>query len=127
MAKREYDNSGELNAFLDKGSEFEGKLVFQGSVRIDGKFKGDIISNDYLIVGETGIVEGTINVGNATISGTVNGKLQIKNKLELLSTGKIDGEIFTKILSISEGAQFNGNCTMNGNKTTQNEKIKQEK
>ena len=127
MAKKEYDNSGELNAFLDKGSEFEGKLVFQGSVRIDGKFKGDIISNDYLIVGETGIVEGTINVGNATISGTVNGKLQIKNKLELLSTGKIDGEIFTKILSISEGAKFNGNCTMNSNKVAENSKEKHEK
>ena len=112
MAKKDFEGSGELNAFLDKGSEFEGKLVFQGSVRIDGKFKGDIISNDYLIIGETGIVEGTINVGNATISGTVSGKVNIKNKLELLQSGKIEGEINTKIISISEGAIFNGNCSM---------------
>lgn len=113
MGKKDFEGSGELNAFLDKGSEFEGKLVFQGSVRIDGKFKGDIISNDYLIIGETGLVDGTISVGNASISGKVTGKLNIKNKLELLPSGNIEGEIITKIISIAEGATFNGTCSMN--------------
>ena len=54
---------GEINALLGKGSEFEGKLLFEGTVRIDGKFKGEIKSSDTLIVGEGAKVEAEISVG----------------------------------------------------------------
>src|SRR6202048_2738688 len=64
---------GELNALLGKGSSFEGKLLFEGSVRIDGKFTGEIISTDTLIIGEGAEVKGEIAVGTLVIVGDYNG------------------------------------------------------
>ena len=61
--RKEYSTtSGEINAFLGKGTEFEGKLIFDGVVRLDGKFKGEIISNDTLVVGESAILNAEIKV-----------------------------------------------------------------
>ena len=112
MAKKETYSGEQLNAFLDQGSEFEGKLVFKGAVRIDGIFKGEIISDDTLIVGDTGAIEGTIRVGNLKSSGKIKGKIFASEKIEFLAPGKMEGEIATPKLTIEEGFIFNGNCKM---------------
>ncbi|MEZ4846129.1 MAG: polymer-forming cytoskeletal protein [Bdellovibrionota bacterium] len=68
-------NASGFNAVLDRGSEFEGKLTFEGTVRIDGKFKGDIFSESHMVIGESGRVEGTATVGSVSISGNFNGDI----------------------------------------------------
>src|SRR3981081_177558 len=64
----------ELNALLGKGSQFEGKLLFEGTVRIDGKFSGEIISTDTLIVGEGAEVKANVQVGSLVCLGDYQGE-----------------------------------------------------
>src|SRR5438132_11489925 len=66
--------SPELNALLGKGSQFEGKLIFEGTVRIDGKVSGEIISTDELIIGEGGEVKANVKVGTKIWVGEYKGR-----------------------------------------------------
>lgn len=103
-----------LNAFLDQGSSFEGKLTFQGSVRIDGRFDGDVLSDDTLMVGETGTVEGTVEVGDAVISGTVKGTLTVRNRLHFRATAVFEGDVTAGTLEVEDGATLDGTVRMRG-------------
>jgi cytoskeletal protein CcmA (bactofilin family) len=102
----------ELNALLGKGSSFEGKLTFEGTVRIDGRFKGQIIANDTLIIGDEGVVEGEISVGELICSGTVKGTIRTARSSEFLSPGKIEAELYTAQLRVERGVIFDGNIHM---------------
>jgi cytoskeletal protein CcmA (bactofilin family) len=86
---------GGLTAFIDQGSEFEGKLSFKDTVRIDGRFRGEISSENTLIVGESGEIEATIHSKAVSISGTVVGDVVASSKVVLHKTGRIDGNIET--------------------------------
>jgi len=110
---------GELNALLGRGSNFEGKLVFEGTVRIDGRFKGEIHSEGKLIVGENGDIEGDIWVDAAVISGKVKGNITGKSRIELQPPARFQGNMVTPILVVQEGAVLDGNCQMSkGSKQT---------
>ena len=76
-------NSGDLNALLGRGSEFEGKLTFEGTVRIDGKFSGEIVTNDVLVIGEGARVQAEISAGSVVINGEVQGNIRAKSSIEL--------------------------------------------
>ena len=102
----------ELNALLGKGSSFEGKLTFEGTVRIDGRFKGQILANDILIIGDEGVVEGEITVGELICSGTVRGVIRTARSAEFLAPGKIEAELFTAQLRVERGVIFDGNIHM---------------
>jgi len=104
------------NALLGKGSEFEGKLSFEGTVKIDGVMKGEIRSKDNLIIGEGAKVEAEIEVGSAIISGQVNGNVTAKNRVELKNPARITGNITTPVLIVEEGVTLDGNCSMSGAK-----------
>ena len=73
----------EINAFLGKDTEFEGKFSFTGAVRIDGKFTGEIESSGTLIVGEAATITSQIRVADMIISGEVNGDVVAENKIEI--------------------------------------------
>lgn len=105
-------NAGGFNAILDRGSEFEGKLTFEGTVRIDGKFKGDIFSESHMVIGESGRVEGTATVGSVSISGNFNGDIRAKTKVELHKGAVVKGDIYTTSLTIEEGVKFDGRTIM---------------
>ena len=101
-----------LNALLGKGSEFEGKLTFEGSVRIDGKFSGEILSNDTLIIGEGAKVKAEITVGTVVIHGQVLGNIRANQAVEIHAPGRLKGNIVTPVLQIERGVIFEGNCVM---------------
>jgi cytoskeletal protein CcmA (bactofilin family) len=103
---------GELNALLGKGSSFEGKLLFEGSVRIDGKFTGEIISTDTLIIGEGAEVKGEISVGSLIIVGDYNGNAKASKSVELRSPAKVHGGLTTASIVIERGVFFDGTCKM---------------
>ncbi|MCB0271713.1 MAG: polymer-forming cytoskeletal protein [Bdellovibrionales bacterium] len=104
---------GGFNAILDQGSEFEGKLTFQGTVRIDGTFKGEIFSKSHIVIGKSGKVEGNAQIGSIAISGHYIGNIQAKEKVELHSTAIVEGDITSPSLVIEDGVKLNGKVNMN--------------
>ncbi len=102
----------EPGAVLGRGSRFEGKLAFDGTVRIDGEFRGDITSEGRLIIGESALVEGTISVGSAVISGAVTGSIKAKSTIELRPQARVNGDMAAPSLSIEKGAHFDGTVKM---------------
>ena len=104
--------SHEVSTILDKDSTFEGKMTFEGCVLINGKFKGEIFSDGVLIVGEGGVVEGQIEIGQIEIKGEVRGNITAKDKIEINAPAVVQGDIAAPSLIIKEGAVFEGNCSM---------------
>ncbi len=109
--------AGGLTAFIDQGSEFEGKLSFRDTVRIDGKFCGEITSENTLIVGESGEIEADIHSKTVSISGTVSGNVIAEAKVVLHKTALVNGNIEAPMLVVEEGAKVNGQVTMNGSRS----------
>ena len=105
---------GEINTLLGRGSEFEGKLTFEGTVRIDGTLKGEVFSDDVLIVGEGARVEAEIDVGEIIIQGMVVGNIRAKRSIEILTPGRVKGDLSTPSLQIDKGVIFEGRCFMEG-------------
>lgn len=106
--------TNEINALLGKGSEFEGKLHFEGTVRIDGRFKGEIKSDDVLIIGEGAEVEAEICVAKVIVYGGLNGNIEAAGSVNLHAPACVYGSITTKSLTIDEGVTFDGSCHMKG-------------
>ncbi len=104
--------SGGLTAFIDQGSEFEGKLSFQDSVRIDGVFRGEIESEATLIVGESGEIQASIRSCTVVMSGALEGNIVATHKVVLHKSARVHGNIQTPNLVIEEGALLNGDVKM---------------
>jgi len=100
------------NTFIGKGSEFVGKLTFDGTVRIDGKIDGEIFSRGTLIIGPGADVAAKINVDTVILSGKVRGNITSGKKIEMRAPGKLYGNITSPVLIIEEGVIFEGQCKM---------------
>jgi cytoskeletal protein CcmA (bactofilin family) len=104
--------SGSINAVLDKGAQFEGKLTFEGTVRIAGKFTGEIFTNDVLVISEGAEVNAQIDAAVVIISGTVIGHISAREKVVAHPPAIIRGTVTTPSLRIDEGVVFEGSTTM---------------
>ncbi|HWO08075.1 MAG TPA: polymer-forming cytoskeletal protein [Polyangiaceae bacterium] len=103
----------EITALLGRGTTFEGKLHFSGRVRIDGGFRGDILSDDVLIIGEGADVTGEIDVATVIIKGgNVNANIRAKNSIELYVPAHVSGTLHSPEVFMDKGVQFSGTCTM---------------
>ncbi|SDF43742.1 bactofilin family protein [Sporolituus thermophilus] len=102
----------QVETIVGKETCVKGTITTKGAVRIDGQFEGEIQSLGDLLVGETGAVRAQIKARSGTIAGTINGNLDIAEKLELLPTARVYGDIKVGTLIISEGAVFKGGCEM---------------
>jgi cytoskeletal protein CcmA (bactofilin family) len=102
----------EGETLLGPGSEFEGKLTFEGTVRIVGKFHGEIFSEGTLVVGEGAKVEATVTVDTVIIQGHVIGDVKAKAGVELHAPGRLQGNLQAGSLVIQKGGVFDGHCTM---------------
>ena len=103
------------NETVISGDTFvEGKILAKGELCIDGGFKGEIVSSSRVIVGTAGKVEGTVEAKAMVVSGRVVGNLHILERLELLSTGELYGDLQTQpgALIIEKGARLEGRCSM---------------
>jgi cytoskeletal protein CcmA (bactofilin family) len=101
-----------LNALLGRGSEFDGKLNFEGTVRIDGTFTGEISTNDMLIIGEGAKVTADISCGSVVVNGEVTGNIKATDMVELHKPAKVKGDITTPSLMVDKGVQFDGTSKM---------------
>lgn len=112
LAQPQPETVGEINTLLGRGSEFEGKLTFEGTVRIDGKLSGEIFTDDVLVVGEGAEVSAEIDAGTIIIEGHVVGNVRAKRAVEIHAPGRVRGNIVTPSLFIDKGVIFEGNCQM---------------
>ena len=102
----------DLTAFIDEGSEIEGKYTFSGTVMLNGRFRGEIVSNDSLIVGEKGVVNASIRAGIVLISGEVVGNVMAAERVELRGSARVYGDVEAPVVVIEEGVLFEGHCRM---------------
>jgi len=104
--------SEDAQTLLDKGAEFEGKLTFEGKVQINGKFRGEIFSDGTLVIGEGAEVDAKIEIETVIIQGNVTGNIIAKSRIEMHPPAVVKGDIVSPGLVVSEGAVFEGNCSM---------------
>lgn len=101
-----------IKAFLGDDTEFKGLLTFEGTVRIDGVFEGEIVTEDNLIIGEKAHIRAEIKVGSVLIQGMVEGNIHASKKVQISSKGKLTGNIHTAALQIEDGAVLDGSVSM---------------
>ena len=99
-----------LSAFLGEDTEVEGKLKFHGTLRIDGRFKGEITAIGSLVIGDTGIIEADIHATNVLSSGEIRGAVSADEVIEILEPGRVMGNIEAPNVVIHPGVVFEGNC-----------------
>jgi len=113
----------DIKAFLGEETRFEGKLFFEGTVRIDGKFQGEIHTENTVIIGEAAEVDAEIEAGEVILSGTIHGNVYARDNMEIIAPGKMYGSIMTPRLSIQEGVVFEGTCRMEQIEASVNTKV----
>ena len=108
---KKYDE--QIKAYMGEDTVFNGSLTFDGTVRIDGKFEGKVITEDTLIVGETGHLVAEISAGIIICMGRVEGTVTASKKIEIHSSSKVIGNVKSPALYIELGGVIDGTCHMN--------------
>jgi cytoskeletal protein CcmA (bactofilin family) len=106
-------NTG-IMAFIDEGSEIEGKYSFTGTgtFLLNGKFQGEIVTTDTLVVGEKAIVNATIRADSVVILGEVVGNVRASTRVELKGAARVFGDLEAPVVTLEEGVLFEGQCRM---------------
>ena len=107
-------DNAEIKAYMGEDTVFNGSLTFDGTVRIDGKFEGEVVTEDTLIVGETGHLMAEISAGTVICMGRVEGTVMASKKVEIHSTSKVVGNVKSPALYIELGGVLDGACNMTG-------------
>lgn len=102
----------EYTTIIDEGSEIEGKFTFAGTVMVNGRLRGEIVSNDTLVVGDKGVINANIRAGVVLVSGEVVGDVTATERVELLDHCRMYGDVSAPVVIIEEGALFEGQCRM---------------
>ena len=118
--QKSYGNSsGELSTIIGQDAELEGQLKVKASMRIDGRVKGELEAADTVTIGSEGNISGNISARDIVVGGRVDGSLNASGKIVLESNSVLDGDLKANRLVIEEGAVFNGNSDMRGDKPAQ--------
>ncbi len=104
---------GSINSMIGEGSVFQGKFFVHGSFQVDGKFEGEIRTEEHLYVGETGKVKTeVIRAKKVTVAGVVLGDIEAIEEVKLLTTGRILGNVSTPQLTMEPGVVVKGNINI---------------
>jgi cytoskeletal protein CcmA (bactofilin family) len=103
---------GHLGAFFDDGSEMEGRYSCAGTVMMDAKFRGEITSQDAIIIGERGVVHATLQTATLVVRGEVVGNVIASERVELKSSARVTGDIEAPVIVMEAGAVHEGHCRM---------------
>jgi len=107
MFKKKENYNG-IDTIIGNKGIFKGNIEVEGGILVDGKIEGDIKAKGILIVGKDGYIIGNVWASDLIISGKIEGKAFIRNRVEVQSSGKIEGELHCKILVVDEGGYVNG-------------------
>ncbi|MDQ6971631.1 MAG: polymer-forming cytoskeletal protein [Mariprofundaceae bacterium] len=113
-------DNNQIGSIIGQHASFSGELKFEGAVRIDGNFDGDIHASNggTLIVSEVAHITGEVDVPNLVLHGTISGNVRASESLKISETGKLKGDVEYKVISLSEGALINGRCSRIDDKQT---------
>jgi cytoskeletal protein CcmA (bactofilin family) len=100
--------------FLARGFEFKGTLTFEGTVRIDGTVRGEIRSNGIINLGEHAVIEGDVSAGTLITGGKITGNVMATERVHLLSTAMLRGDVMAPLVQMDEGVSFHGTCEAEG-------------
>lgn len=106
------NNAADAHTILGREARFSGKLTFEGAVRIDGHFEGEVFTDDLLLVGPSAEVRATLKVGTVIIHGLVEGDVIARTAVEIKAPGRVRGNVITPVLTIEKGVTFDGTCKM---------------
>jgi cytoskeletal protein CcmA (bactofilin family) len=112
----------QVETIIGKDTHFKGSIQATGTIRVDGQFEGELSTTSDAVIGETGNLKAQVKAKNVTVAGIVNGNMDVQDKLELLSTARLFGDIKVGVLIIGEGATFKGACEMRHEGSHQNSK-----
>jgi cytoskeletal protein CcmA (bactofilin family) len=101
-----------VDAFLGKGTSITGKLVFDGTGRIEGRVEGEVSAQDTLTIGAGATVNAKVSGTSIIVEGHVTGDVTARQRLELRATGRVHGNVSAATLIVHEGAILDGQCTM---------------
>jgi len=101
-----------VGAFLDETSEIEGRYTCSGTVVLDAKVRGEITARDTLVVGEHGLVDGTVSAGTLVVHGTLIGNVTATESVELKHGARVTGDIQSPVIAMEPGAVHDGRCRM---------------
>jgi len=104
--------TNEIVAFFGEGVECKGKIVNHGNIRIDGRFEGEINTKGSLLVGHQSRIEAKVKAGTVVTEGTIIGDFTAKEKVSLMSTATVDGELKTPQLFMEDGATLHTPWTL---------------
>ncbi|MGR7812820.1 bactofilin family protein [Lacinutrix undariae] len=107
------DTSLQQNS-IAKGTIITGDVIGEGDFRVEGTINGTIQTPGKVVIGKTGVINGTLKSANADIEGQFSGQLILENMLALKSSAIVDGEVEVGRLSVEPGATFNATCAMKG-------------
>ncbi len=99
---------------IAKGTTITGDIISEGDFRIEGSIQGNIKTPGKVVIGKTGIINGTLKSANADIEGKFSGKLMLSDTLSLKSSAHVEGEVIAGKLAVEPGATFNATCSMKG-------------
>jgi cytoskeletal protein CcmA (bactofilin family) len=102
----------DFTSLIDEGTEIEGKVSLTGTVLLNGRVRGEISSNDILVVGEKAVVNASIRATVVEISGEVVGNISASDRIELRANCRVYGDIEAPVVIIDEGALLEGQCRM---------------
>lgn len=111
MKSQKTGQASSTPTLISKGCSIQGKIESEIFVRIDGKIKGDVAIKEGLIVGESGSIEGNVHTPELVLFGAINGIVKAES-VEIKSSGKITGEIYTGSLQVEKGAVYIGKVVM---------------
>ena len=102
-----------ISTFIGTDSYVEGTIEFHGTIRLDGRVRGKISSDDgTLIIGEKAVIQADIRVNSIVVMGKVSGTIDAKERVEVYAPGRVHGDIDAGVISIEPGGVFHGNCSM---------------
>lgn len=127
--KKEEVKKDKVESVVGKGTKIEGKMHIPGSLRVEGRVEGEIKAGGDVFIGEEGLVIANIQARNVVIAGEVQGNVDAVEKLEIVPTGKLFGDIKIAKLIIEDGATFKGKseARKGAEKTPTDDKLKEEK
>ena len=107
------DNTSQQN-IIAQGTTLVGDIISKGAFRIDGTIQGTLKTHGKIVVGKSGIVNGSLEGENADFEGKFSGKLKLSGTLSLKASAHIEGEVEVGKLTVEPGATFNAVCSMKG-------------
>lgn len=103
-----------INSLIGEGTRFEGDISLKGLLRVDGDFRGSVAAADKVLIGRKGRAECSIHAGTVVVGGVLKGDIVSSEKVVVLSSGMVIGNITSPRLVIEEGVILNGSCSVLG-------------